>query len=189
MARVIFLLEEPSMKSFLQEFLPRLMPDWQHERDFLCVPHRGKSDLDRSIPNKLKAWREPGVRFVILRDNDGADCLSVKSRLRAMAVATDRVVLIRLVCQELEGWYLGDPEALAAAYPEAAIRPETLTRAFRDPDARIKPSRELRRWIPMFQKNDGARRMGQLVSADGNRSHSFRVFVSGLRSLINPAAV
>jgi hypothetical protein len=29
--RVVFLLEEPSMKAFLQEFLPRLVPGWQPE--------------------------------------------------------------------------------------------------------------------------------------------------------------
>lgn len=51
--RVIFLLEEPSMKAFLLEFLPRLIPGWQHEIDFLLIPHQGKSDLDKSIPKKL----------------------------------------------------------------------------------------------------------------------------------------
>ncbi len=66
MRRVVFLLEEPSMKHLLDALLPRLAPGM----DFLCVPHEGKNDLECSIPRKLMAWNEPGTRFVIVRDND-----------------------------------------------------------------------------------------------------------------------
>lgn len=55
------------MRDLLNGLLPRLYP----ELNFLCLAHEGKSDLERSIPRKLRAWREPGVHFVILRDNDG----------------------------------------------------------------------------------------------------------------------
>lgn len=41
MGRVIFLLEESSMKAFLLEFLPRLIPGWVHEQHFLRVTHDG----------------------------------------------------------------------------------------------------------------------------------------------------
>ncbi|GMU62432.1 MAG: hypothetical protein AMXMBFR34_41950 [Myxococcaceae bacterium] len=60
MGRVVFLLEEKSMKVLLDGLLPRIVPSL----DFLCVPHEGKQDLEKSIPRKLRAWREPGVRFV-----------------------------------------------------------------------------------------------------------------------------
>lgn len=89
--RVIFLLEEPSMKAFLLEFLPRLVPGWRHEEHFLLVPHEGKSDLDKSIPRKVKAWREPGVRFVIVRDNDGADC-STSASFRVFVSGVQRLM-------------------------------------------------------------------------------------------------
>lgn len=64
--RVVFMLEEYSMKVLLEGLLPRLFPDLA----FLCVPHDGKGDLEKSLPKKLRAWREPGVRFVVVRDND-----------------------------------------------------------------------------------------------------------------------
>lgn len=48
--RVIFLLEEPSMKAMLAEYLPRLVPGWIQGQHFLLLPHQGKSDLDKSIP-------------------------------------------------------------------------------------------------------------------------------------------
>jgi hypothetical protein len=70
MNRIVFLLEERSMKILLDILLPRLFPGLS----FICLAHEGKHDLEKSIIRKLKAWKEPGVRFVIVRDNDGTDC-------------------------------------------------------------------------------------------------------------------
>ena len=90
--------------------------------NFQCVPHEGKSDLDKSIPRKLKAWLEPGVRFVVVRDNDNADCSDIKAKLVRQCQQAGRPdTLVRLVCQELESWYIGDLAALAEAYPESGI--------------------------------------------------------------------
>ena len=41
MSRVIFLLEEKSMKELLDRMLPRIFPSLR----FLCIPHEGKTDL------------------------------------------------------------------------------------------------------------------------------------------------
>lgn len=181
--RVIFMLEEPSMKVFLAELLPRLVPAWKEDEHFLLVKHSGKSDLDRSIPIKLKAWREPGVRFVIVRDNDGADCLAAKTRLAGLCAGTGREAVIRLICQELEGWYLGDEQALLHAYPgnEKAIR--KLTKRFADPDCCLKPSVELEREIPEFQKQDAARRLGSRLIPARGLSTSCRVFAETVVNL------
>lgn len=40
--RVVFLLEEPSMKAFLREFLPRVVRGWRENEHFLLVAHEGK---------------------------------------------------------------------------------------------------------------------------------------------------
>ena len=66
MNRIVFLLEEESIGILLKGLLPRLFP----QMSFLCVSHEGKKDLERSIPRKLKAWQEPGVRFVVMRDQN-----------------------------------------------------------------------------------------------------------------------
>jgi len=183
MGRVIFLLEEPSMKAFLLEYLPRLMPGWTHEQDFLLVPHQGKTDLDKSITNKLKNWREPGVRFVVVRDNDGCDCHVLKERLQARCEGHHTETLVRLICQELESWYLGDLTALEQAYPSHRKVLSGLTRRFPDPDACQKPSHELERLVPDFQKQDAARRFGRLLRYQDNRSASLRVFSQGVERL------
>lgn len=80
-------------------------------------------NLERSIPRKLRAWREPGVRFAVVRDNDGGDRRARKEALRGLCEAARRPdTLIRLACQELEAWYLGEPEALAEAFGREALR-------------------------------------------------------------------
>jgi hypothetical protein len=59
-------------------------------------------------------------------------------------------------------------------------------RKYIDPDRLASPSGEIRRLVPEFRKIDGARRMGQHLPVDErqNRSHSFKVFLTGLRGLL-----
>ena len=179
--RLIFLLEEPSMKTLLDRLLPRLFPDWVEGRHFQCIPHEGKSDLDRSIPIKLRAWRIPDDRFVIVRDNDNADCIDLKARIKAICVANGRPeTLIRLVCQELESWYIGDLQALAEAFGDPKLDSPALRKRYRDPDRWQKPSLELKRLIPNFQKGSGARAMAVRLREFGNRSRSFQKFTEGI---------
>jgi len=179
MSRVVFLLEEPSMKHFLEGLLPRVVPSLR----YLCGTHEGKQDLERSVPRKLRAWREPGVRFVIVRDNDGADCRASKARLVDLCSQGGRPdTLIRIVCQELESWYLGEPEALIHAYGDSTTLNGLARKArFRDPDSLRRPSEDLVKLLPGFQKISGARRLGQLVTEEGNSSTSFRNFLAGIR--------
>lgn len=184
MGRVVFLLEEPSMKAFLDEYLPRAFPDLP----FLCVRHDGIKDLEASIPRKLRAWREPGVRFVVLRDNHGADCKTVKRRLISLCEQGNRKdSLIRIVCQELESWHLGSPEALAAAFESPALVKRASQHKFADPDRLTNAAQEMGRLVTGFRKIDGARRMGRAMPTDStiSRSKSFQVFCNGLSRLVS----
>ena len=179
MRRVVFLLEEYSMKVLLEGLLPRLFPDLP----FLCLPHDGKQDLERSIPRKLRAWREPGVRFVVMQDNDGSDCHSLKQHLVGITRRSGRAdTIVRIACQELEAWYFGAPDALATAFD----RPNLLALAgrarFRDPDAIVQPARALAKRVEEFQKVSGARRMAQALTRE-NRSRSFQVLIDGIDGL------
>ncbi|MHB8417050.1 MAG: DUF4276 family protein [Myxococcales bacterium] len=182
MSRVVFLLEERSMKLFLEGLLPRLVPGLE----FLCVPHEGKSDLEASIPRKLRAWNEPGARFVVVRDNDGGDCAALKKRLVRLCVDAGRDdALVRIACQELEAWYLGELEAVSEAFHEPALARLGDKTKFRDPDRLGGPASELRRLVPSFQKLSGARLMAAVVSEERNRSGSFHAFLRGVRRLLD----
>ena len=181
MTKLVFLVEEPSMADMLDGLLPRLFPALR----FQCVPHDGKQDLEKSIPRKLRAWREPGVRFVVVRDQDGADCRQVKARLVGLCRQAGRTdVLVRVVCRALEAWYVGDLEALMQAFPEARphARRELNRARYRNPDTVVQPSEAIAKQIPEFQKGLGARRMANHLSRE-NRSRSFQVFLAGVERL------
>ncbi len=168
------------MKILLDGLLPRLFPGLK----FLCVPHEGKQDLEKSVPRKIRAWREPGVRFVVLRDNDSADCRAVKNRLATLCRTAGRDdSLVRIVCQELEAWYFGDPEALAEAYAKDRLAEIGSKTAYRNPDAIIRPSEQIIKLIPEFQKVSGARFMSKLLSRERNKSRSFHALLEGIDHL------
>lgn len=180
MGKVVFPVEERSMAAFLGGLSPRVFPGL----DFLCSGYEGKQDLTNNIPKMLRSWRIPGDRFVVVHDNDRKDCRKLKSDLRARCKEGRREdTLIRIVCQELEAWYLGDLPALAAAYAAPSVRSLAGKRPFRDPDDVPHPAREIKREIPSFQKISGARLMAQHMNPDENRSASFGVFVRGIAAL------
>lgn len=180
MSRMVFLLEERSIKTLLEGLLPRLIPGLQ----FICIPHEGKQDLEKSIPRKLKAWREPGVRFVVIRDNDGGDCHVLKERLVSLCRDVNHPdVLVRIACQEIEAWYLGEPEAMAKAFGKNHLSRLGGKSKYHDPDSIQKPSRELAQMIPEFQKISGARRMANHLSRNGNFSRSFQVLMEGIERI------
>jgi hypothetical protein len=176
MNRIVFLLEEYSMKVLLEGLLPRLFPDLP----FLCVPHEGKQDLEKSIPRKLKAWREPGARFCVIRDNDGADCKVIKQRLIKLCKKGSRPdTVVRIACQEIEAWYLGDLQATARAFQSNDLLEIGNQVKYREPDSIVTPSLMLTELVPEFQKVSGARRMGQELGRD-NTSPRYRALIAGI---------
>ncbi|MDA8336512.1 MAG: DUF4276 family protein [Peptococcaceae bacterium] len=182
MSKIVFLLEEPSIKEFLQVFLPGILPP---RVTFQLVPHDGKQDLERSIPRKMRAWREPGVRFVVVRDQDGADCRAVKDKLGCMCAEAGRDdSLVRIVCNELEAWFLGDLAAVAGAYDEPSVARMQNKSRYRNPDSIIGAARELKRIVPEYQKLSGARKIAEHIDVMVNGSKSFHVFVDGVLRLV-----
>lgn len=171
------------MRVLLEGLLPRLFPGLP----FTCVTHEGKQDLEKSIPRKLRAWREPGVRFVVLRDNDGENCREVKAKLLELcAQGKQPDVLVRVVCQELESWYFGAPDALASAFDRDDLAKVARKARFRDPDEIDQPSKALVKLVEEFQKVSGARMMAKVLTRE-NRSRSFQALMAGLDRLFPKA--
>lgn len=180
--KLVFLLEEPSMKYLLDELLPRILPE---NVEFQTIPHKGKQALERSIPRKLRGWNEPGdVRFVILHDQDTKDCVKLKQDLMALCVGTGKAVLIRIACQEMESWYFGDVNALALAYDRPKLRQISSQRKYRIPDDIPTPKEELYKLIPEHQQIAGARRVAPYMAIENNTSISFQHFISGIRRFV-----
>lgn len=190
--RVEFLLEEPSMAEFLRNFLPRILPtDYKIDENVFLRPHNGKSDLIKSIPNKVRAfskYHEP-VKIVILQDQDNVkDCKSLKKNLQDLC-KNDKgdfylPALVRIVCQELESWYLGDLDAVESAYPNFKAEKHKNKKDLRNPDLIEKPSKKMGIILPDFQKVQTAKKVSNYIDTEKNTSTSFQVFVSGLRRFL-----
>lgn len=181
MRNLVFLLEEPSAKDLLEGLLPRVLP---HGIVVHYLVFEGKQDLENQLVRKLRGWRLPNSAFVILRDQDAADCRVVKERLTTLAAESARQpTLVRVACRELESWVIGDWGAVAQAFGRQQLAAQSTKAAFRNPDSLVRPVESLRRFIPEYQKRDGARRIGVLLDPTRNNSLSFRTFCKGVRSI------
>lgn len=178
---VVFLLEEPSMKAFLTGLLPRILPA---NVTFQLVAHEGKSDLEKSVPRKLRGWKTPDTCFVVVRDQDSGDCQTIKDRLVTSCAEAGRPdSLVRIACRELESWFLGDLATVEQVFGVPGLGKRQEKTKFRSPDKLGNPSRELESLVPGYRKVGGARALGPALALEANRSHSFGVFVSGVRAM------
>lgn len=178
MMQLVFLLEERSAKTLLDEILPQILPEGVFH---LCIPHEGKQDLEKSIPHKLRGWNQPNTWFVVVRDKDQSDCYAVKDRLKYLcAQAGQPSTLVRIAVHELESWFLGDLQAVGSAFENEKL-PQYQSRAkFRNPDALANAAEELRSLVPEYQKLKGARAIAPHMDVNGNQSLSFQHLVSGI---------
>jgi len=182
MKELVFLLEEPSIREVLLVLVPPLV-----RGDVVCrfIPHEGIKDLEKSIPRKLRAWANADAWFVVVRDKHSADCRKVKQNLLKLCHQGGRPeTLVRIVCHELESWFLGDLAAVENAYHLRGIAKRQTQRKFRTPDRLANAEHELRRLVPTYQKVGGSRLIAPHMTASENKSHSFSVFLGGIRRLV-----
>ena len=182
MSELVFLLEEPSARAMLEGFLPKILP-----KGAVCryIVFEGKQDLEKQMVKRLRGYRVPKARFIVLRDQDSADCHQVKQRLVAKCCEAQRSqTLVRLACHELESWYLGDLAAVELGLGSRGLSRNQNKRPFHSPDNIAAPVHKLRSIAPAYQKIAGSRAIGPHLDPEKNRSHSFGVFVAGLRKLV-----
>lgn len=181
--KIVFLLEEASMKYYLDELLPVILPP---DVKFLTIPHRGKGDLRKSLSIKLRAWKEAEeVRFVVVHDQDDSDCRALKKELQKLCDAYRSNVLVRIPCRELEAWYWGDLEAVSAAFGKD-LTSYGKKKSYRVPDEIVHPKKKLQKILPELQQCLGAQAIGKQAAKrnlDDNASASFQAFVKGVRKM------
>jgi len=182
MIELVFFLEEPSIGAMLEGLLPKILPEGVYPR---IIIFEGKQDLEKRMGKKLQGYLNPNAQFIILRDQDSANCLEIKNNLRNQCIAANKPeTLIRIVCHELESWYLADLAAVAKGLDLPEIANKQNKRFFRTPDTFPNPAAILRRIAPSYQKLIGSRAIGPYLDPNNTRSDSFRVFISGVRRLV-----
>ncbi|RKZ88641.1 MAG: hypothetical protein DRR19_12305 [Candidatus Parabeggiatoa sp. nov. 1] len=178
---LIFLLEEESMSEVLSILLPRLLPP---QVDFRLIYHNGKQELEKAIPYILRRWQAPHIHFVIARDQNSDDCVKLKQRLKQLCQKAGQPdALIRIVCHELESWFLGDLTAVEKAFNLKGLAKQQDKKKYRDPDRLANAAEELQKLVKNYKKLSGACAIAPHLDLTNNRSHSFQVFISGVQKL------
>ncbi len=181
MSEIVFLLEERSAEAMLEGLLPRLLPS---EIGYRCVVFEGKQDLERQMVRRMRGYRAPGARFVVLRDQDAGDCLAIKASLTRKCEDAGRPdAVVRIACRELESWYLADLAAVERGLGVSGIQRLQGRRVYRAPDGAVSPSRILTRIVSQYQKIGGSRAIGPYLDLNNGRSRSFANFVSAIRRI------
>jgi hypothetical protein len=182
MSEIVFFLEEASAQAMLEGFLPKILSN-------RCrfIVFEGKQDLEKQMVRRMRGYRVPDARFVVLRDKDSEDCREVKKRLvKKCAEGLRPDTLVRVACHELESWYLGDLAAVEAGLQTTGLARHQHKTPFDKPDDLASPARKLQSIAPAYQKVGGSRAIGPHLDPVNKRSHSFAVFVDGLRKLAAP---
>ena len=186
MSTLVFLLEERSARNMLEGIVPRMIPAGVHVQ---YMTFSGKKDLDKQMERKIRLWREPDSRFIILRDKDAADCSAVKKRLLEYTRQSGKpdACLVRIACHELESFFLGDLAAVARALDMPALAGKQKKKPYRDPDAIANAAEQLKKLTSnKYQKLAGSRAIGPCLALDGsNRSHSFGVLLEAIRRQVS----
>lgn len=166
---------------------------------------RSKSRLLQELPIRLRGYRQQieggeDIRIAVLVDRDRDDCVRLKARLEAMArdaglVTRSNVsgdgrfaVLNRIAVEELEAWFIGDPEALRRAF--TSLRGKPFPKSFTTPDS-CGTWEQLHRFLKRqgiyrghYPKIEAARTIAQHMEIGRNQSVSFRQFVRGVDRLV-----
>jgi Domain of unknown function (DUF4276) len=172
---VVFFLEEPSAQDFLQAVLPGVLP--VHIKPHFLV-FEGKQDLEKRLVLRMKRWLLPNSQFVVMRDQDSGDCSVIKARLQALCVdAGQPRAFVRIVCKELETFFVGDWAAVALGFERPAKKAK-----YRVPDRLGSPSAEIKKLIPSYQKRAGARMISPYLDLARNKSSSFQVLMRTLQA-------
>lgn len=201
--RIEFLLEEQSAEEALKHLLPRLIGK---RAEWKLINLGSKYKLLKYLPQRLAAYHQriaqgEDLRVVVLVDRDADDCIALKDKLEQAAKGAGLAsktrpgangrfhVVNRIVIEELESWFIGDPAALRQAFPSLPRIDETKG-VFRNPD-NGGSWEALHRFLKKhgifkssYPKIDAARRIAPKLDIRANRSRSFQVFIEGVEALL-----
>lgn len=188
--RIVYVLVEEESARPVVEAVWSSMKDEFPDDTLEVKTHQGKQDLQKSISKVVPALsRVPGSCILILHDQDSANCHDLKQRLLALITGATAPIKVRIVCRELESWFLGDFNALHQIFPRFSPEQIHNPSRFRRIDAVVNPLAELKRIVPELANRTVpkvwlSKTVAPKMSIYANRSESFNQFVGALRSLL-----
>ena len=207
------LVEDASGEKLLEALLPKLLGDQGSPHTWRVHSYKGIGRIPKNLkpgtdankrilldrlPSALRGYgKTPGIdAVVVVVDSDRRNCVEFLAELKALVAACNPApnTMFRLAIEEVEAWYLGDQQALRAAYPR--VRADVLDRYVQDSvcntwelladaiypggSAAIKKAG----WpLPGRIKYEWAEKIGPLLEPDSNVSPSLGKLRDGLRRL------
>lgn len=207
------LVEDSSGAKLLEILIPRVIGRQGEPHTWRIHPYKGigrlPHDLSRQadpakrallnqLPRLLAGYgKTPHIdAVVVVLDSDKRDCGGFLTELKALLVQCDPApnALFRLAIEEMEAWYLGDRQALLAAYPKAKkgtlnlYQQDSICGTWELLADVVYPggTAAIRKagWpLPGQLKHVWAERIGPLLDVENNQSPSFCKLRDGLRRL------
>ncbi len=184
---IVFLVEDLSMKKFLEGILPRLDFRPYH---FEIKYHQGKEDLKRNLDKIIPTISKRATKIIILIDQDKENCLELKISIKEKMAWSGCDYKIRIACYELESWFLGDMDAIKQCSEK--FKPDFFRNRekYRNVDAIQKPSNLIQDIAPdlkkmYLSKDKLASEISKHISLENqvNKSHSFNIFLETIKSI------
>jgi hypothetical protein len=203
MIQLELIVEEASAEEALRHLLPGMLRGRARAK---VINLGSKYKLLKVLEDRLRAYRAridkgENLRVVVLLDRDDDDCVLLKDRLEQASAQAGLpsksrpdergrfFVVNRIVIEELESWFIGDPEALRRAFT-GLPRINPSGGIFRNPD-NGGTWEALHRFLKKhgiyrnsYPKIDAARRIAPNMRIDRNRSGSFGQFVAGIEAML-----
>jgi hypothetical protein len=185
---LIFLFtEEPSLQAFVRILVSQLFPTLNVQYKL----YQGKQDFKKNIRNNIAILSKqyPHAKFMVVLDKDSHDCKTLKAWLKEeceQAGLNHTQFLIRIVCTELESWYLGDLEAISKADFSFTQKISQKNKKFRDPDRLANAKQELQKLLKqVYVPTEFACQVALQIAnrTEANYSLSFQHFLSGIEKL------
>lgn len=179
-----FFVEEESIVILLKSILHKVLPN-----NFSChfIVFDGKQDLEKKLIKRLKNLKVPNSHVVVIRDQDREDCHIVKMRLQEKCKSAGKPeTMIRVVCRELESFYLGDLKAVEVGLGIKGLAKKQENKKFRQPDQVQSPFKELELLTKKtYQKIAGSRAIAAHMDLAKNSSVSFNHLIQGIQRLVD----
>jgi hypothetical protein len=180
--------EEASIKNVFDVLLPKILPP---DVSFRIYPHQGKQDLERAISKTVPSISKmPGSKILITRDQDYNDCKKLKKKLlNWLEGKCSCDLFVRIVCRELESWFLGDLQAVEKAFNRFNEKQYSGKKELRNVDSVNKPSDYLRRIIPEYSnkenlpKLEASSKIAKYMNINNNKSSSFNHTINAIKKL------